>query len=264
MHFRTGCGGGHSHDTIQLSKTAENKLSGLTQKYIRELFDEYDVSPKLREELMTFYYTQLVKGLKVGYSPKVEHYDAAIAKSLQKNIAEFSAFKETSFKKSLHEMLTEGDKLMPWSEFKKKAETVADNYNKKWLKTEYDHTVANANMTAQWAKFEAQKEVYPNLHFHTVGDSAVREEHAALDNFIAPVDDESWSDLTPPLDWGCRCYITQTDEKATEETPDFQPKKQFANNPAKSGEIFKKGMPYSDHLNKADIAEATEFAKELL
>lgn len=212
----------------------------------------------MRAELIGFYNKQLTKALNVGYNPKVAHYDAKLAELLKSNIAKFSAFKETSFKKSLHEILTEGNRLMPWSKFKQKAVKVAGNYNKKWLKTEYDHTVANANTVAQWGKYEAQKDIYPNLQFYTVGDGAVRDEHEALDGFIAPVDDDTWNELTTPLDWGCRCGIRQTDEKASEQRPDFTPKEQFANNPAKSGEIFKKGMPYSEHLNSEEKNEAVK------
>ncbi len=256
MHYSTSCGCAHSHGTIQLSKTAEKKLSRLTQKYTRELFDEYEVSDQLRNEMMNFYYTTLIKGLKVGYSPKLKYYDKDIAELLQQNIAEFSAFKETSFKKSLHQILTDSDDLVPWSEFKKQAAKVTDKYNKRWLKTEYDHTVANANTTAQWGKYEAQKSIYPNLQFHTIGDSSVRDEHQQLDGLIAAVEDPIWSQLSPPLDWGCRCYVTQTDEDENKKGRNFTPKKAFANNPAKSGEVFKKGMPYSDHLDKSEIEEA--------
>lgn len=162
----------------------------------------------------------------------------------------------------MHEILTDGNKLTPWSEFKKQAEKVAGDYNQKWLKTEYDHTVANANTAAKWGKYEAQKDIYPNLQFYTIGDSAVRDSHAALDGFTAPVDDPVWNELATPLDWGCRCGIRQTDEKVSENKPNFKPKKQFANNPAKSGEVFKDGMPYSSQLTKAEKAEAEILAKE--
>lgn len=263
LHYRSGCCGKQHQHTIQLSKTAEVKLDRLTRKYIRELFDEYQLSDATRTQMWAFYNNELTKGLKAGYSPKVEHYDKALAERLQQNIATFSAFKETNFRKTLEAELTKGGKLTPWSEFKKKADQVAGNYNKRWLKTEYDHTVANANAAAQWQKYEAQKAVYPCLKFNTIGDGAVRADHEELNGFIAKVDDSIWGSLTPPLDWGCRCYLTQTDEVPDTEAPNTKNvKKDFANNPAKTGEVFKNGGAYGKQLSKAEKVEAEAFAKK--
>lgn len=263
LHYHTGCCGSEKQVSIKLSKTKEIHLDRLTNKYIRELFDEYDVTQDTRTKLWEFYYAEISKALKIGYNSKIAYYDRELAERLQKNIATFSAFKETSFKKTLHEILTDGNRLTSWSAFKKKAEKVAGDYNRKWLKTEYDHTIANANATAQWGKFQAQKTVYPNLKFNTVGDNAVRADHKKYHGFIAPVDDPIWKKLQPPLDWGCRCYITQTDEEPSDKQPDTGKVKDiFANNPAQSGEIFKDGMPYSSQLSKNEKIEAEILAKE--
>ena len=39
----------------------------------------------------------------------------------------------------------------------------------------------------------------------TMGDSRVRPEHQRLNHLTLPADDPRWSELTPPLDYGCRC-----------------------------------------------------------
>lgn len=96
-----------------------------------------------------------------------------------------------------------------------------------------------------------------------MGDNAVRADHKKYHGFIAPIDDPIWKKLQPPLDWGCRCYTTQTDEEPSDQQPDTGKVKDiFANNPAQSGEIFKDGGTYGKHLSKAEKVEAEVFAKK--
>jgi len=187
-------------------------------------------------------------------------YDPALSHSLKYNIAEFSAFKETSFRKQLEAALTSNGKVTPWSEFKKKADELNVEYNRRWLKTEYDHTVATANMTQQWQDFEADADLYPNLKYVTAGDARVRDEHKILDGLILPINHSFWKTHTTPLDWGCRCNIEQTDEDVSETIPDFKVKKEFQNNPFYSGKVFVKDA-YFDGLSGAEVKEASKQAK---
>ena len=126
------------------------------------MFEDRAVSSENQKKLWEHYYKTLSKGVDVGYNPKPEMYDPALAHSLKYNIAEFSAFKETSFRKQLEAALTSNGKVTPWSEFKKKADELNVEYNRRWLKTEYDHTVATPNMAQQWQDFEADADLYTN------------------------------------------------------------------------------------------------------
>lgn len=75
--------------------------------------------------------------------------------------------------------------------------------------------------------------MYPNLEWRTAGDSDVRPEHDKLDGLILPINDPFWRGHNPPLGFGCRCELTQTDKPAKQnegynETPapkgfDFNP-----------------------------------------
>ena len=227
------------------------------------MFDDRNVSPENQKKLWEHYYNTLSKGIDVGYSPKLEMNDPELANSLKYDIAKFSAFKETSFRKQLEAALTANGKVAPWSEFKKTADALNVDYNRRWLKTEYDHTVATANMAQQWKGFVADADLYPNLKYVTAGDARVRDEHKILDGTILPIDHLFWKTHCTPLDWGCRCNIEQTNDKQSEKIPDFKVKKAFQNNPYYSGKVFNQ-TPYTDGLSILEKKISEKFASEMM
>ncbi len=188
-------------------------------------------------------------------------YDPNLALSLKYNIAEFSAFKETSFRKQLESMLTENGSVLSWSQFKEKAKELTADYNQRWLKAEFDQTVATANMAEKWQEFVNEKDLYPNLKYLTVGDARVREKHKEWHGLVLPITHQFWKDNYPPNDWGCRCNVINTDEEPTVDIPNIEVKKGFENNAAITGKIFK-DIPYADGLNNAEKNEAKAFAKK--
>ena len=135
-------------------------------------------------------------------------------------------------------LVAEDGSLRPWSEFKKEAWKVSGDYNHRWLETEYHQTVANANAARMWKDFGRNTDLYPNVKFMSVRDGRVRLEHRALDGTVRPYNDPFWDTHLPPLDWGCRCTVVQTDEEPTEVKGGVQMKIEFENNPAVSGRIF--------------------------
>lgn len=239
-------------------------MSRLIENYIRNLFEEKQVSPENREQLWKYYYHKLAEAVDVGFSTKSAFYDKDLAQALKFSIAEFSAFKETSFRKDLEKLLTQDGKLTPWKDFKEKAYKISSDYNHRWLKTEYHQTVANAQMAEKWKGFEANKDLYPNLKLVSVRDSRVRPEHKILDGTIRPIDDPFWNTHTPPLDWGCRCDVVPTDEEPTDIKGGLQLKIEFENNPALTGKIFG-GSAYmaSGGLNPEMIEEIGKFTKRM-
>lgn len=224
------------------------------------MFEERKVSEENREKLLQHYYDKLSAAVDEGYSPKLELYDEELAKSLKYSIAEFSAFKETSFRKVVESLLTSGGHLVPWNDFKKEAMKVSGDYNARWLETEYHQTVANANMAAKWHEFKANSDLYPNLRLYSVRDARVRPEHKVLDGTIRPINDAFWDTHLPPLDWGCRCHVEQTDEEPTDVKGGVQMKIEFENNPGKTGKIFG-GTAYEKSLNKNEVLNAKRRAE---
>lgn len=250
---------------IKLDKQ-DDILSGLIEKYIRELFDDRNVSEENKQALWEYYNSHLSKGFDLGYNADSQFYDAELAQSLKDDITKFSAFKETSFRTQLESALTEDGKVVPWSEFKKKAAELNIEYNQRYLKTEYHHTVATANSVEQWKDFEADADIYPNLKYNAVNDARTREKHRALDGLILPINHPFWITHGLPLDWGCRCGLEQTDEEPSKVIPKFDVKGVFANNAALSGKVFGE-TPYESVMTKSEIKEAqanyTAFKQDL-
>ena len=188
-------------------------------------------------------------------------YDPNLAHSLKYNIAEFSAFKETSFRKQLESNLTKNGEIIPWSEFKNKANELHIEYNQQWLKTEYHQTVATANSAENWREIEANADLYPNAKIVVVNDARVRELHKQWDGLTLPINHTFWKTHITPFDWGCRCHIISSDDEVSIDIPEIAIKKEFQNNPANSGKIFI-DTPYADGLSIVEIKEAKSRASK--
>lgn len=251
------------HPAIQLNKQEKDNLSGLIESYFRQLFDDRNVSEENKQALWEYYNTILSKAFDLGYNANSEYFDENLATDLKNNIAQFSAFKETSFRSQLEASLTEDGKVVSWSEFKKKAAELNVEYNQRFLKTEYHHTIATANSVENWKRYEADSDLYPNLRYNAVNDARTREKHRALDGLILPINHVFWKTHNVPLDWGCRCLLEQTDEEPSKVIPELDIKGAFQNNAALSGQLFGV-MPYAGAMNNEQIKEAktnaTKFA----
>lgn len=238
---------------VKLDKQ-DDILSRLVEKYFRQLFDDREVSEENRLALWEYYNNNLSSGFNIGYNASSAFYQDDLAAALKNDIALFSAFKETSFKAQLEAALTEGNKVLSWSDFKQKAAELNVEYNQRYLKTEYNHTVATANSVEQWKSFEADADLYPNLKYNAVNDARTREKHKALNGLILPINHVFWKTHSVPLDWGCRCNLEQTDEEPSKIVPAFDVKPMFKNNAAMSGKVFG-DMPYSLTADQAKDAE---------
>ena len=229
------------------------------------VFQERGVSEPLSEKLWRYYYKYLSKAVEVGYSPNIEQANPDLVSSLKHNIATFSAFKETSFKQQIEQALTKNGRVLPWSEFKKEAEKLDTLYNKRWLQTEYNQTVANALSAQKYEEYIANKRVYPNLTYHAVHDERTRETHRAWDGLTLPVEHSFWQTHLPPNDWGCRCYVEPTATPVTEgvRTEEVPIKEDFANNPALSGEIFPI-IPYAKGMSEKVVKEVEKQVEKRL
>jgi len=176
---------------------------------------------------------------------------------LKRNVAKFSAFKEASFLQQLQD-IRENTKSR--SEFEQRSKLLNNTYAN-WLKTEKNQAAAAFNMAEKFKQFEEDAGLYPNLKFVAVHDERTRQSHKALDGTILPVGHNFWKNHTPPLDWGCRCHLMQSDDEPTA-VPEFQFKSGFGANPLSSGKAFD-SIPYEKNFTDKEGKKILKQTNEL-
>jgi SPP1 gp7 family putative phage head morphogenesis protein len=89
------------------------------------------------------------------------------------------------------------------------------------FRTEYDTAFGSAQMAGQWQGIQEDSEIFPYLRYVTMQDDLVRDEHAALEGYIAAVDDPFWASNYPPNGWNCRCDVEQLMQDEAEADPKY-------------------------------------------
>lgn len=108
----------------------------------------------------------------------------------------------------------------------------------------YIETVYRTNMQSAYQHGRYVQQTHPEVlealpfwQYKTVGDSRVRDSHAAMDGKIYPASHNIWDLWYPPNGYSCRCRVDElsrseaVDEGVLEEMPKEQPDEGFANSP---------------------------------
>lgn len=139
-------------------------------------------------------------------------------------------------------MLDEKGNQRSFSQFERASQPLIGAYNRRYLKTEYDTFVRSARMATNWKKFEERKHIFPNIEFMLSRARDKRPEHLRYVGTILPMEHPWWRTHTPPISWGCECWIRQTREAVkypegyTDEDIDNEIPEAFQNNPGITGE----------------------------
>ncbi|MDL2314777.1 minor capsid protein [Bacteroidales bacterium OttesenSCG-928-C19] len=238
------------------------KLPKTTHKIIQDVYDGKTppddalilIGNLLTESTKTFY----TGGIQTDWTTP----DAEMLVRLTRDVWQFSAAKNYQEMRDITLALRdENGKLREWSDFKEASEKICDKFNETWLETEYNFAIAASQSAARWNDFTKDKDKIPYLIFQTVGDAAVRPEHAKLEGLILHIDDPQLNKLWTPLDWGCRCEWLQYigDFNGQMEVPDVSIKPMFSTNLAKEGLIYPKGHPYYNGIPKSELHKAIAY-----
>lgn len=134
---------------------------------------------------------------------------SAMRSLLEQNIFIFSGFKthaEPSAVSAL--LLDENGKKKPFERFAQDVKAIDENYNRNYLRAEYNFATQSARSAAQWAQYQADGDQF-YLQYRTAADERVRESHSILHGTTLPVDDPFWQKFFPPNGWNCRCTVVQ-------------------------------------------------------
>lgn len=179
---------------------------------------------------------------------------------MEYNLFEFSASKTEARLAAMTDLIIDQEKneIRSFEDFEKLATKETTNFNKEWLQSEYNLSIAVGQNTAAYHRFMAEKDDFPFVEYQTAGDSKVRSQHAKLEGKIFSLSDKEAMTLWPPNGYGCRCEMLQTNKRPKEVTSgqaaqelmqQADPKwknSQFEINRADLKQVFTKSQFYSD------------------
>lgn len=236
-------------------------MDDLTNKLSQAIWNKEDIIG-LEGTMIVDEALQLVNGLKSGYGTITGYNtpDTLAYQMMEYNLFEFSASKTEARLAVMTDLLIDKEKnaIRSYPEFEKLASEKTKDFNKNWLESEYNLSIAVGQNTAQYHRFIAEKDDFPFVEYQTAGDSKVRSQHAKLEGKIFNLSDKEAMKLWPPNGHGCRCEFLQTNKKPKEVTSGAvgqelmqaaDPKwknSQFEINRADLKQVFTKKQFYSD------------------
>jgi hypothetical protein len=162
-------------------------------------------------------------------------------------------------------MTKEDGTLRSFYDFQKEAKAIIGDYNVRYLQTEYNTVVRSARSAANWKKFEENADLFPNLEFMESRATNKRPEHLHYVGTIRPINDPFWDTHTPPISWGCQCWLRSTKAEISN-LPSTEPLNPvFENNPGKTAEPFNiDKTAYAQRAEKKGITrqDAAEFVQQ--
>lgn len=222
-----------------------------------------DLKPEeLDEDLIRQTYGDLTKAIDQSWKDRFKFGDNPDSDrtvlALQRHLFRFSAAKTHSQLQAMNQLLHKDGKLREWADFKKEVAKVNTDFNQNYLQAEFQTARQAGHHARKWQGYVKDKDLFPNLEYQTTADERVRQEHAALDGIIKPVDDPFWDKYYPPNGWRCRCYVVPSDDGVSPERTipkgqDIKP--EFKGNVGKTGVVFGNKHPYFA-LNATGTAEA--------
>jgi hypothetical protein len=250
---------------IELSKTIN--VDAIINEAINQLYNDRAIDAKTKKALFISHNAPLQKAVEEGYGKplvKIEYnspnYD--FLKQLQTNTAIFAIFKAYASMADMAALLKDATgNVRSKEEFKTEALKVDDTYRTAHLDVQYDTAVRTARLASQWAKFQKNKRLYPNLKYLLTKASKPDEKHLRFVGIVAPIDSYFWDVHYPPNRWRCQCGVEQTDEDTTD-IPDNLPAvpADFAFNAGKTGQIF--DIKNSEYIKSVPAKEQPALIKQ--
>lgn len=257
MYKHSGCQN-HTHSPIHNYSIHNEKLWDLIRELTKKLHN--GTAADVPAELTLQIGNELFEGIQKNWNADTIDYttlDNAKLNYIRSNTFKFSGAKTASQIKEMRELLIDSDgKVKPFSSYLKDVQKVHEQYNKVYLKAEYNLAVASGQSASQWLRIQETAEDIPNIEYQTVGDERVRKTHEALDGIILPIDHSFWEDYYPPNGWQCRCDAVPTDSDVTEppelleDVPEM-----FKNNVGITGKVYPKDHPYFEALGNPSAAD---------
>lgn len=194
-------------------------------------------------------YSSVLEGLKIDFDRALEllrnHNDFTTLQEKEErdilvaaieNLVEFAAAQEYAMMKDVREHSQD--------EGFEDYEEICEKYNLTYAETENEQVLFAAGIAGWWINQSPDTWIT----YMTQGDERVRDTHQALEGLTYPKNSFP-SDLIPPIEWGCRCYLLSDGNEASVSASlknDFRKKVNpvFAESLAMKGKIFSGVHPH--------------------
>ena len=201
---------------------------------------------------------EILSGIELGYDLQ---YDDTYLKMVRNGFF-FSGAKTATEIDAISKLLQDDrGSFKSFPEFYKAVkEKIDPTYNRSFLKAEYNHAFASAQMAKNWKQYQENADVFPYLTYQTAGDDRVRASHDKLDGITKHINDPFWRTYYPPNDWNCRCDVIQKSKgpaTVTKKLPGI--KASFQHNVGITAQVFPNDHPY--YKARSPLATIALFSK---
>ncbi len=222
---------------------SEYRIDGL----IKSIYSGRYTPNKLPKDLYSSIAEHLTGGVYKGYGSTISEVvynspDFVMLEELRLNTYLFSSAKTFNYVLSTENLIVEGNKILPFDEFKRRATQIYDKFNVTWLETEYNTAIGQAQSARAWKDFDEGA-----ILKYEVTDGV---EHAAvciaMQGVTRPKTDPIWLTRAPKNHYGCLCYLDGSYDNKTKPLPTGipEPPDGFDMNPGVDKKIFKEDHPY--------------------
>lgn len=227
---------------------SKSQISALIRAIYNGKVNVLNLPVRLYKEIAEY----LTKGVYKGYgntllSVAYDSPDYEMLETLRTNVYLFSGAKTFNYVLSTENLIVEGDEVLPFSEFKKRAQEVYKEFNDTWLQAEYDTAIGQAQSAREELRFQVESDIFPWLEYVAVIDANTSDVCRAMNGYTGPVNDPIWKTHSPLNHYRCRCLKRQkrTGVQSIKEGL-IMPPEEFQFNPGQKREIFDKNHPYFD------------------
>ena len=206
--FSCSCG----KHIVAIAEPLKIALEALTKQMVKAIFNKEETAGIYGSFIVTEA-LHLISGLRENFatfSPYVGQ-DQLMLQMMEYNLFEFSASKtEARFAAAMDLLVDDKGNIRNYKDFEFAVTQKTEDFNKKWLETEYNLSVATGQNSAAYSRFMSEKDTVTNfVQYQTAGDDKVRPHHKVLDGKVFSLDDKEGMQLWPPNGFGCRCEFLQ-------------------------------------------------------
>lgn len=232
---------------------SEEQINALIADIYAGRVDVYNLPKDLYNAIGQHLENALYKGFG-GATVEFGGKPLALLEELRENIYMFSGAKTYQQVREMTDLLINDEGVRGFSEFKREAMKVYEQYNVNWLNTEYNTAIGQAQSAERWQQIEEKADVLPMLKYSAIIDANTSDICKPLDGITLPVGDKFWNVHAPLNHFNCRCLLIQTEGRPTPKVLVDEAKKEmdskmrpvFKMNAGKDRVIFNEKHPYFD------------------